>query len=573
MVELSNKEMATILRELADLLEIRGENRFKVRAYYNAARRLTAINQDLHQLVATNRLKELPGIGKGITALIKETLENGYCSTLEEIKRELPAGLLELLMVPGLGPKKAHHLFYQLGIEDIEGLKKGLEKGQVRELKGFGAKTEQKLLASLEEYQSYQKLIILQHALLHSQELIEELKRYQGVLQIERAGSIRRMKEVTGDIDLLVAGKERAGIINYFTRLPLVETVTLQGENKGSVRTEQGIQVDLRVVSPAEFPAALQYFTGSKEHNVRLRELAKKSGYKLNEYGLFKDEQRVELKSEQDIYRILKLDYIIPELREDRGELAAAAAGKLPVSISYQDIKGDLHLHSRFSDGVHSIEELVQTARQRGYQYIAITDHSQSLRVAHGMSPETLQQQLGEIEHLQDKYSDIKILKGIEVDINSDGSLDYPDQILEQLDLVIAAIHTGFGQGKAEITERMIKAMENPYVKIIAHPQGRILKKRAAYQIDRERLMEKARETNTCLEINSSAYRLDLDDLTVRMAKGYGVKLAINTDSHHRNEFDNMILGIAVARRGWLEKDDVINTMEIEQLLSFLRGD
>lgn len=570
MSELTNKEIAGMLRELAGLLEINGENRYRVRAYYNASRKIMESSEDLKKLAKEGRLKEIPGIGEGIAATIREIFENGYCPPLEEIKGELPTGVLELIQIPGLGPKRAHQLFYELGIQDVADFKRALEQGRIRKLKGFGPKTEENLLKALQEYERYREAILLFQALNYSEEILNYLRKGKDVIRVARSGSLRRQKELIGDLDILVASKNNKGVMEYFTAWPGVQEVLLQGESKTSIITDEQVQVDLRVVSEEEFPAALQYFTGSKEHNLRLRERAKKFGLKLNEYGLFEGEKRLKLEREADIYQALELDYIIPELREDRGEIAAAARGNLPESVSLEDIRGDLHMHSRFSDGAHTIEEMVEAARARGYQYLAITDHSQSLRVAHGMTPETLEEEMKEIDRLQEKYDDITILKGIEVDIDYDGSLDYSDEVLSRLDLVIASIHTGFNQDREQITTRIIKAMENPYVNIIAHPQGRILKRRRAYDLDLERIIKKAAETGTCLEINASPYRLDLDDLSVKRAREEGVKIAINTDSHHINEFADMALGVAVARRGWLEKDDIINTMEIDELLKYL---
>ncbi len=571
MADITNKEISSILSELANLMEINGENKFKVRAYDNASRRIAEIDQELHILVEQGELENINGIGKGIANTIKEILEEGYSPRLEEVKGDLPDGLLELVNIPGLGPKRAHQLHEELSIVDIRSLKEALEDGEVRKLKGFGKKSEEQLLKSLENYEDYSQVHILYKALIKSEEIKQYLEKSDQITRMETAGSTRRRKELIGDIDILAASDYGQDISDFFVEAPFVKEIIVKGNKKTSILTENNFQVDLRVVSEEEFPAALQYFTGSKEHNVKMRERAKEYGYKLNEYGLFDGKERIELNDEADIYQALDLEYVIPELREDRGEIEAAEVDRLPNSIRSKDIKGDLHMHSHYTDGAYSIEELIEEARKRGYQYIAITDHSQSLKVAHGMSTENLLKQIDEIDELQGKYDDIKIFKGIEVDIDFSGNLDYPDEILAKLDLVIASIHSGFNQSKEQITSRIVKAMESPYVNIIGHLRGRIIKKRESYPVNVDRVIEKAVETGTCLEINASPYRLDIDDIISKQAKIKGIKIAINTDAHHLSEFDDILLGVAVARRGWLEKDDVINTMDVDQLSNFLK--
>lgn len=570
MSNMTNIEIASILNELAYIMEINGKNKFKVRAYYNASRRIEELDEELHILAEDGELEKIKGIGKGIAAAIREILEEGYSPLLEELKEGLPDGLLELVNIPGLGPKRAHQLYEELSIDDLESLKKALNEGRVRSLKGFGKKSEEKLLKSLKNYEDYRQVHILYKALLKSEEIKSYLEQNKMVTFLETAGSTRRRKELIGDIDILVASNFGQEVSDFFVEAPFIKEVIVKGDKKTSVLTENDFQIDLRIVSEEEFPAALQYFTGSKEHNVKMRERAEKYGLKLNEYGLFKGDKRIKLSNEADIYHALDLDYIIPELREDRGEIEAAEEGRLPDSVQFKDIKGDLHIHSRYTDGAYPIEELIQEARKRGYNYIAITDHSQSLRVAHGMSIESLLKQMDEIDRLQGKYKDIKIFKGIEVDIDFEGNLDYPDDILDRLDLVIASIHSGFNQSEEQITYRIINAMKNPHVNIIGHLRGRIIKKRESYPVDVNRIIDMAVETRTSLEINASPYRLDIDDIICKKAKDRGVKVAINTDTHHLSEFDNMILGIAVARRGWLGREDIINTMELNQLEDFL---
>jgi len=571
LAELTNKEIASMMRELADLLEINGANRYRITAYYNASRNIMRLTEDINQLVMENRLKEIPGIGEGIAATIREVVSTGSCALLEEIKAELPDGLLEMINIPGLGPKRAHQLFYELGIQDIDGLKKALQDGEVRKLKGFGPKIEERLLNSLQNYVKYQEVFILYRAMNQASKILSSLEKAPWIEKLEVAGSVRRCRELVRNINLLAVSDNHQGVLDFFTELPEVKEVVSRNSVKAVIITDDNFKVELQVVSQEDYVNALVYLTGSREHNLRLRERASQLGYRLTERGLFKGEKRINLSDEANLYQLLELDYIIPELREDRGEIEAASEGRLPESITYQDIKGDLHVHSRYSDGAYSVEEIVEAARERGYQYIAITDHSRSLRVANGMTPERLLQQQQEINALQECYDDIIILKGIEVDINSDGTLDYSDEVLSTLDFVIASVHTGFNQPADQMTARIIRAMENPLVNIIGHLHGRLLKRRKGYELDLERILRAARDTNTCLEINSSPYRLDLDDLSVKKAREYGVKVVINTDSHHLAELDDMYLGVTVARRGWLEKGDVLNTMDIAQLKGFLR--
>ncbi len=571
LVQLTNKEIAGILRELADLLEINGANRYRISAYHNASRNIMALNEDIKKITKENRLKEIKGIGDGIAAAIREIVNTGSCILLDEIKAELPDGLLEMINIPGLGPKRAHQLFYELGIQDIDGFKKALQSGEVRKLKGFGPKIEDKLIKSLQNYVNYQEVFILYRAIKQSHKLVNALKKYSGIKELEVTGSIRRCKELIRNVNLLAVSDNQQGVFDYFIELPEVREVISRDNKKINIITIDNFPVELQVVKQENFIPALVYFTGSPEHNSQLAEKALDLGYSLSEEGLYKGEKRINPTTENELYQLLNLDFIIPELREGRGELEAAAEGRLPQCITYKDIKGDLHIHSRYSDGAYSITDIVEAARGRGYHYIAITDHSQSLRVAHGMTPERLLQQQKEIDILQQQYDDIIILKGIEVDINNDGTLDYSDEILSSLDIVIASVHTGFNQPAEKMTERIIRAMENPLVNIVGHLHGRILKRRKGYDLDLERILKAARDTNTCLEINSSPYRLDLDDLSVKQAREYKVKVVINTDSHHLAELDDMYLGVTVARRGWLERGDVLNTMDINDLKGFLR--
>ncbi|MCC3144864.1 DNA polymerase/3'-5' exonuclease PolX [Halanaerobium sp. Z-7514] len=575
MLELTNKEIAKILNQFADLLAIKGENDFKIRAYTNAARKIESLSDDISTLAAEGKLKEVKGIGSGIAESLKEILENGVIEEMENIKAELPPGVVEMINIPGLGPKTAHRFYYELGIEDLLGLEAALEEGRVRELKGFGKKSAQKLLYGLKNYEKYLDKIILTKALKTAAMIIAEIKEKieaQYFSQIEICGSARRAKEMTGDLDILLATEKPAELSSLLTQLDFTKEVIGAGDTKVSIRTQEGIQTDFRLVSAEEFPSALHYFTGSQAHNVRMRQLAKDKNLKLNEYGLFRaDESKEELKSEADIFNILGLDYIIPELREDQGEIEAAQNGSLPQSIEIEAIKGDLHLHSRYSDGAFGIKKMAQKAAERGYQYIAITDHSQSLNIAGGLSPEDLRRQIKEIDELNREFEDFKILKGVEVDILKDGSLDYKAELLAELDIVIASVHSNFNLPAEQMTERIIKAVKNPQVNVLGHPRGRMLGSRDPYQFDLDKVIAAAAEAGTALEINSSPQRLDLNAEWARKAKKAGALLSINTDAHHYKQYADIEFGVKTARRGWLEKDDVINCFSYQKLMKFLK--
>lgn len=578
MDEFTNKEISKMLSELADLLEIKGENKFKVRAYSNIARKVSTMSDNIVDLARGDSLEDVNGIGEGIAGEIKEIFELGFSPALEELKTELPSGVLEMIKIPGIGPKSAHKLFYELEIQDLTDLKKVLEEKKVRKIKGFGPKTEKKLLKSLNEYKEYQGFMLLDEAENKALEIINtirDLDKTDIIDMIKLAGSIRRKKELIGDIDILISTAFPDKTVSILSDFDFTTKLIDSGNKKVSIMIDDKIRVDFRLIASEDFASAIQHFTGSQEHNVRLRQLAKENGYKLNEYGLFNikdnNEKKLELDSEKKIYKKLGLDYIIPELREDRGEIESAAAGELPHSIKLEDIKGDLHIHSRFSDGAFSMREMIEAARKKGYNYLAITDHSQSLRVAHGMTTEKVIRQRQKLVELRKEFPQMGILNGIEVDILNDGSLDYSNDILAGFDLVIASIHTGFKQSEEKITGRIIKAMENPYVDIIAHPQGRILTRRRSYKVDMDKVIADAAKTGTCLEINASPNRLDLDDKLARKAKLEGVKMVINTDAHHIKQLADMKLGITVARRGWLEKGDIINTMDFSELTDYLK--
>lgn len=569
---ISNKEVAGILMEMAALLELHGENIYKIRAYQNAARNLTSLQEELALLIKEDRLEEVKGIGKGIATTIKEIYVAGYSPLLEELQRKTPAGLLELIKIPGLGPATVYQLHKEAGIKGPADLKEALKEGRLRGLKGFGPKRLERLLSGLRDYEKYRQVELLYHGLLKAEEIKSYLEEFQGLIKLETVGGLRRGRELIQEIDLLAVTASAPELRDFFLQLPFVDQVIEKKERKIRIVTEDSFPVNLIVVREEEYPTASIYYTGSRDHVSRLVRQAADYGYQLTAAGLFKEGKRIGVKDERGLYELLGLDYIIPELRENRGELEVARTGKLPVSINLSDIKGDLHLHSHYSDGSHSIREIVEEARRRGYQYIAITDHSASLQVAGGLSIDSLLRQMEEIEALQEEYPDIKIFKGSEVDIAPDGGLDYPDEILARLDLVIASIHTGFNQSEKEITGRIIKAMENPHVNIIGHPRGRLLKRREAYPVNMDEVIRAARATGTCLELNASPYRLDIDDLICRKAKEEGVMIAFNTDAHNLAELDYMVLGLMTARRGWLERRDVINALELEELSPLLKA-
>ena len=565
---MKNKEIAEMFFTIADLLDIKGEIPFKTRAYRIAAQTIADLDEDIEKLVREKKLEELPGIGKAIAKKITEYVETGHLEFYEKLKKEIPVGILELLEIPSLGPKKVATLYNKLGIKTVEELKKACEKGKLRDLDGFGEITERNILRGIKLMEKTQGRFLLNLAYENGVRYIDFLKQLSSVNKISIAGSLRRMKETIGDIDILVSSKSPEEVMNHFVEYPKVKQILVKGKTKTSVILEDGIQVDLRVVEEKSFGAALQYFTGSKDHNVILRGIAIKKGFKLNEYGLFeKDTDKyIAGRTEEEVYRKLGLPYIPPELRENRGEIEAGLEDKLPNIIEYNDIKGDLHVHSIWSDGVNSIETIAIEAKKLGYKYIGISDHSQSLHIARGLSEEQVLGKIEEIRRLDDKIDGIRILCGTECDIKQDGSLDYPNSLLKKFDFVIAGIHMGFKMTQEEATSRTIKAMENEYVTIIAHPTGRLIGRREPFDLDMDKIFEKAVETNTYLEINAFPDRLDLNDVNCKRGKEYGVKFVINTDAHSIIHLPYIKYGVATARRGWLERKDVINTMSLKDL-------
>ncbi|RKY66541.1 MAG: DNA polymerase/3'-5' exonuclease PolX [Candidatus Latescibacterota bacterium] len=565
---MKNRELSEIFGRMADILEFKGENPFKVNAYRKASRVIGELRDDVEVIYKQGRLMNIPGIGSGIAKKIEEYLTTGRMSKYEEISRGVPEGLMELMAIQSMGPKTLALLHDRLGVESLDDLKRAIEDGSMEALPGLGAKKVENIKRGIKLYAASRGRIPLGIALPIVEGIIAQLKQMKQIIRISTAGSLRRMKENIGDIDILAAGTEGEQIIHRFAQLPQVTEVLAAGDTKGSVIIEGKTQVDLRVVSPQSFGSALQYFTGSKAHNIHLREIAKGRGLKISEYGIFRGNERLGGQREEDIYSALGLSWIPPEMREDRGEIEAASAGTLPELVKPEEIHGDLHVHSQHSDGTATIEQIALKAEELGYEYIAICDHSQSARYAGGLSEEELLEEIKEIDQLNQKLRGIRILAGTEVDINADGSLDYPDELLAKLDIVVAAVHSGF---KKNVTERMISAMENPHVDVIAHPTGRLISSREGYEVDVDQIMAKAAETHTALEINSYYDRLDLSDINCMKAKQMGVKLSIGTDAHHIDQLWAIRLGVAVARRGWLGGNDLLNTLSLPRLLEFLQ--
>lgn len=565
-----NIELAEMFDRIADALEYKGEMAFKIIAYRKAARALEELTDDIEMLAKEGKLRTIPGVGEGIAKKIDEYLTTGKMEKFEEAMGGIPAGLLELLNVQNLGPKTLALAHKELGVKNREDLKRVIDDGSLAKLFRMGEKKVENIKKGLEIFGKAQERISIGQALRTAEEVVTYLKCLAGVEQVEPSGSLRRMKETIGDIDILVTGKNGMKIIEGFTRYPRASRILASGETKSSIMVGSGknaLQVDIRVVDASSFGAALQYFTGSKAHNVKIRSMARDRGLKISEYGVFKGEKQIAGKTEEEVYKTIGLPYIQPELREDRGEVEAALAGKLPALVEYSDIRGDLHVHSTYSDGASTVEEVADEAKKLGYEYVAICDHSQSVRYAGGLSTDRLKRQMDEIDRLNEKIKGMKILKGTEVDILKSGKLDFPDKLLEQLDVVVAAIHQSF---KERVTERMAGALENPNVDIIAHPTGRVISRREGYVVDIEKVFEKALEFGKALELNAYYDRLDLNELYLHKAKEMGIKISLGTDAHAASDVRWMRFGVGIARRGWLEKKDVLNTLSYKELKKVL---
>lgn len=569
---MKNQEIAKIFNEIAGLLEIKNDNPFRIRAYRRAALNVEGLTRNVEDL-SEDELLEVPGVGKELAAKIAEYIKTGNIAAHEELKKEIPQIVLDLESVPGLGPKTAMLLHEKLHIKSIDELAKLAEEHKLAGLPGIKGKTEENILKGIGMLRRGQERSPLGKVLPIAQDLVDQLRLKAPLTRIDIAGSLRRWKDTIKDIDILAMSDNPKEVMRVFVHLPHVKEVIMQGPTKSSVVIKEGLQVDLRVVEKESYGAALAYFTGSKEHNIRLREMAVKRGLTINEYGIFrvKDNTKLGGEKEEDTYKILDLQYVPPEMREDRGEIEAAIEGKLPKLVTVNDIKGDLHVHSKWSDGSHTFEQLAEVAKEHGYSYFALTDHSQGLGVARGLTAERLAEQKREIDTLNKKLKNIRILHGTEVDIRSDGTLDFHDDVLQTLDIVVASIHSGFKQTKEQLTSRIVAAMKNPYVSIIAHPTGRLIGERDAYEVDMDEILKTAKETGTAMEINAYPLRLDLSDIYAKKAKELRIPIVISTDAHVTTQFNFMSYGVSIARRSWLEKEDIANTLEVKQLLKKLK--
>jgi DNA polymerase (family 10) len=575
---MKNQEIANILYEIAYFLEMEGVP-FKPFAYEKAAITLENLEENIEDVYKKGGIKALeaiPGIGKSIAQKIEEYLKTGKIKYYEEFKKKMPVDIEELTAVEGIGPKMVKILYQKLGIKDLKDLEKAAKAHKIAPLFGFGEKTEKNILQGIKFLKRSKGRFLLGEVLPIVREIEKELKKLKEVKKINVAGSLRRRKETIGDVDLLVVADNPEIVMDVFVNLPGVIKVWGKGKTKSSIRLKQGIDADLRVVPEKSYGSALQYFTGSKEHNIATRKIAIDRGLKLNEYGVFKGSKMVAGKTEVEIYKILGMEWIPPELRENRGEIEAALKHKLPKLIDYNDIKGDLHCHTKWDGGANSIEEMAEIAIEMGYEYLGISDHTKALKIEHGLDEKQLTQQRKEINKINSKLKTInskfRILQGAEANILKDGRIDIKDEALKKLDYAIAGIHSNFKMEKSEMTERIIRAMKNPYINIISHPTGRILKRRDEYQIDFDKILRAARETGTILEINSFPERLDLNDINIKRAKEAGVKMIINTDAHHKDQLRYIEFGIAQARRGWAEKKDIINSQPLDKLLKYFKG-
>jgi DNA polymerase (family 10) len=575
-----NKAIANILYETADLLEIDGQDSFRIRSYRNAAQAIENLAEQIKDIIAEpKKVLAIPGIGKGMLINLQELFKDGSLTVQADLLKKYHPSMLQLLKIQGLGPKTIALIWSAYKVCDVDGVEKLAREGKIRELPRMGEKHEQKLLKAIEDYRRISGRFLIDAAEDAADKLTEYLAKFPGIDHITPAGSLRRGRETVGDLDILVTGKaccsedERAKAVQYIAKYPPLMSIIAQGDNKISFQLRHGMQVDVRLLPPESFGAAMQYFTGSKAHNVALRQRALKMGYTLNEYSLadLKTEKPVAGKTEEDIYAKLKLDYIPPELRENLGEIDAAANHTLPTLITLDDLQGDVHMHTVETDGKNSIEEMAEAAKARGYKYMAITDHSKNLAFANGLDDKRAVVHIQRIRAANDKTDGITIFAGIEVDILADGDLDLSDDVLAQMDLVIASVHSVFNQEPAKMTERLLKAVENPNTSIIGHPTGRLQLRRDAYHFDMDAMLTAAARHKVAMELNSYPDRLDLNDIHLRQAKQRGVKIVINTDSHHTSHLDKIRYGILQARRAWLTKDDVLNTLPAQQFAKAMK--
>ena len=571
-VPVVNATIAAIFDEIADLLDIQGANPFRVRAYRNAARSVGELGTDVMSLVKGGTpLTDIPGIGADLARKIEEIAQTGKCGVLEKLHRQMPPAVTELLKVPGLGPKRVKTLWHELDIHTLDQLLKAARAGRIRALHGFGEKTEQSVLQAAERHLAHRPRFKLATAAQHADAYLAYLRAMPGVERAEAAGSLRRMKETVGDLDLVIIAANAAAAMQGFVQYEDVKQILASGETRSSVVLKSGLQVDVRVMPVESYGAAMVYFTGSKAHNIAIRRMAQERGLKINEYGVFRGKRRIAGETEESVYAAVGLPWIPPELREDLGEVEAARTGKLPQLIELSDLRGDLHAHSTATDGHHGIAEMALAAKQLGLEYLAITDHSRRLTVAHGMDSARLLKQAGEIDRANRELTGITLLKGVEVDILEDGTLELPDTVLARLDVVVAAVHSKFELPRAKQTERILKALANPHVHILAHPTGRLIEQREPYDVDMQKILRAAKGRGVALEVNAHPDRLDLTDTHCRAAKDEGVLLSINSDAHSTFELGALHFGVGQARRGWIEKADVLNTRGLGALQAWLR--
>ncbi|MHA1882375.1 MAG: DNA polymerase/3'-5' exonuclease PolX [Candidatus Thorarchaeota archaeon] len=567
-----NSEVAKILKEIAILLEIEGKDKFKPRAYYRAERSIIDLGEDIQAIAERKELTKIPGIGKGLSALISTYLLTKEVEILESLRASIPVNVLELASIPGVGPKTIALFYNELGITNIESLERALETGKVADLPRMGTKKQEQIADGVKLVRSGIGRTLLADAYPIAESIINQIKLISGVQRVEVTGSFRRRRETIGDLDILVDAKDPSTVMDTFVTLEGVASITAKGKTKSSVRLESNLQIDLRVIPPESFGAGLQYFTGNVDHNVRLRGIARKMGLRLNEYGLYKGDKSIAGHNEDEIYRALGLSLVRPELREDNGEVEAAQKNKLPKLLELADIRGDLHSHTTASDGKNTIEEMLDTVTAKKYDYYCVSDHSQSLTIANGMDEVQLLQRIEEIDEINKSGKwKMKVLKGVEVDILANGDLDIEDEVLSQLDIVTVSIHSRMNDSKKVMTERVCHALENKFVHVLGHPTGRKLLKRAAYEIDLESVFETAKEHNVAMELNASPTRLDLNPGNLRAALRAGLKIVINTDAHRTWELDNMQFGVFQARRGWVTKNDVLNTYPLSKLLKAIK--
>lgn len=568
-----NAQVAEFLENIADMLEIKGESVFRVRAYRDAARSIESLTEDIEEIEKRGGLREIPGVGESIAEKLAEYIETGHSTYYDQLRKEINPGLATLLEVPGVGPKKARLFYDKLGIDSVEKLEVAAKEHRLSPLPGIGEKTERNILDAIERMRGRSERTPLGIALPTALPFLRILREMPEVDRADLAGSLRRMRETIGDLDLLASSDQPATVVDKFVALPMVKSVLGHGPTKGTVITAENLQVDLRVVKPREYGAALQYFTGSKAHNIKLRTIAENMGLKVNEYGVFRvaDDKRIAGETEESVYEALGLRWMPPELREDRGEIEAAREGRLPHLVEVSDLRGDLHVHTDWSDGSSSPEEMVVAAKDRGYEYLVLSDHSVSMGFVHGLSLERIQEQRALIDDLNRRYPGIRVLQGIEVNIRADGSLDYDDEILARFDVVTAAIHSGMAMPKDRMTKRIIRAVSNPHVDILSHPTGRIIGKRDPYDVDLEAVFRAAIKGGTAMEIDSMPDRLDLKDTDAMLARRMGVMVCIDSDAHAADQLGVVDYGIATARRGWIEPEQVVNALPLRDLLTWLK--